>query len=469
MVKIINPIKLGGKEVLPIIEGGKGIGVSNGSSAGSFAAANAIGTFSGVCAEAIDENGKSIELKYSAKNRRDKHEEWVAYSVNGGISQAKIAHDISKGSGGLHINILWEMGSAQRILHGIMEKVSGFITGITCGAGMPFKLANIAAKYNVHYYPIVSSVRAFNVLWKRSYYKFSELLGGVVYEDPWLAGGHNGITNREDPLVKEAPIERLLSIRRSMNEYGLSDKPIIMAGGIWCLNELQHITDNNELAPIAFQFGTRPLLTKESPIPCSWKKKLLTIKQGDVSINRFSPTGFYASMVHNKFLDKLIQRSKRQIEFSKLPTKKMTVPFNTGHTGNERSIVYISDKDNIEMQKWYSSGFNVAMKTPDSTLVFTTPNEKREIVRDQINCVGCLGQCRFSNWRDAEPYTTNIKPDPRSFCISKTLREIIAYGDVENQLMFAGHNVYRFANDPFYKNNFIPTVKQLVDRIIEGM
>jgi hypothetical protein len=40
--------------------------------------------------------------------------------------------------------------------------------------------------------------------------------------------------------------------------------------------------------------------------------------------------------------------------------------------------------------------------------------------------------------------------------------------DVDHQLMFAGHNAYRFAQDPFYAGGFIPTVKQLVDRIATG-
>jgi nitronate monooxygenase len=34
--------------------------------------------------------------------------------------------------------------------------------------------------------------------------------------------------------------------------------------------------------------------------------------------------------------------------------------------------------------------------------------------------------------------------------------------------MFAGHNAYRFASDPFYANGYIPPVKKLVDRIITG-
>ena len=36
-------------------------------------------------------------------------------------------------------------------------------------------------------------------MWKRAYHKFCDWLGGVVYEDPWLAGGHNGLSNSEDP------------------------------------------------------------------------------------------------------------------------------------------------------------------------------------------------------------------------------------------------------------------------------
>ena len=49
--KIIHPISMGGIDVLPIIEGGKGVGVTNGITAGHFAKAGAVGTFSGVNAQ----------------------------------------------------------------------------------------------------------------------------------------------------------------------------------------------------------------------------------------------------------------------------------------------------------------------------------------------------------------------------------------------------------------------------------
>ena len=62
--------------------------------------------------------------------------------------------------------------------------------------------------------------------------------------------------------------------------------------------------------------------------------------------------------------------------------------------------------------------------------------------------------------------------DPRSFCIQKTLQNIAHESDdaaaLERNLMFSGHNAFRFAKDPFYSNGFIPTVKQLVERILTG-
>ena len=57
---------------------------------------------------------------------------------------------------------------------------------------------------------------------------------------------------------------------------------------------------------------------------------------------------------------------------------------------------------------------------------------------------------------------------PRSYCIQKTLQAIAHDGDVEHNLMFAGHNAYRFASDPFYRDGFVPSVQQLVDRILTG-
>src|SRR5271157_4657720 len=235
-MKAINAIRMGGMEILPLVEGGKGVAVSNGVTAGHWAASGGAGTFSAVNADSYDKDGKIIPQIYRGKTRRDRHEELIAYGIEGGVAQAQRAWDISGGKGRIHTNILWEMGGAERIITGILERTKGIVNGITCGAGMPYRLADIAAKFNVHYYPIVSSSRAFSALWKRAYSKVSHLLGGVVYEDPWLAGGHNGLSNSEDPEKPEPPLPRVLALRNQMRAFGLGETPIVMAGGVWWLD-----------------------------------------------------------------------------------------------------------------------------------------------------------------------------------------------------------------------------------------
>lgn len=464
-MKNINSIKIGDREVLPIIEGGKGIAISSGSSSGPWAKAGGIGTVSAVNADSYDADGNVIPQVYEGKTRRERHEELIKYGIAGGVTQVQKAYDISNGAGALNINVLWEMGGAQSILHGVLEKTRGLVNGVTCGAGMPYKLAEIASSYGVHYYPIISSARAFGALWKRAYAKCAEYLGAVVYEDPWLAGGHNGLSNKEDPLQPQDPYPRVLELRQLMRKLGCGDTPIVMAGGVWHLRDWEHWIDNEELGPIMFQFGTRPLLTQESPISQKWKDRLLQLVEGDVKLHKFSPTGFFSSAVENSFLKELYERSKRQIAFSPKATDEHSEALSYGERAR---TIFTTLADKVKAEGWLRSGFTEALKTPDDTVVFVDPEKRDEIRKDQVDCMGCLSMCGFSNWADNEKNSSGRKADPRSFCIQKTLMDIAHDGDIDNNLMFAGHAAFNFAKDPFYSNGFIPSVKQLVDRIMTG-
>jgi NAD(P)H-dependent flavin oxidoreductase YrpB (nitropropane dioxygenase family) len=466
LFKGLKPILYGGREVWPLIEGGKGVAVSNHASSGAWAAAGGIGTVSAVNADSYDPTGKIIPQIYHGRTRRDRHEELIAYAIDGAVEQVKRAFELAGGKGAININVLWEMGGAQRILHGVLEKTRGMVAGVTCGAGMPYKLSEIAASYNVSYLPIVSSGRAFSALWKRAYSKAAEWLAGVVYEDPWLAGGHNGLSNAEDPKVPQDPYPRVKALRETMRSGGISDDvPIIMAGGVWHLREWNDWIDNPELGTIAFQFGTRPLLTQESPIPEEWKAKLTQIDKGEILLHRFSPTGFYSSAVRNPFLRNLEARSERQIAFSLEQAGDHTHQLDVGVKGKN---FWVTRNDLLRAREWVGLGFTTALKTPDNTLVFVTDPEKSIIRKDQADCMGCLSQCAFSSWMDSETNSTGRLADPRSFCIQKTLQDIAHGGPVDENLAFAGHSAYRFKQDPFYSNGFVPTVKQLVDRILTG-
>jgi NAD(P)H-dependent flavin oxidoreductase YrpB (nitropropane dioxygenase family) len=464
-MKMLQPLLISGREVLPIVEGGKGVSISTGLSSGAFAAAGCVGTFSGVNADFFDEDGRPVPQVYTGKTRRDRYEELVSYAIRGGIAQARLAHETSGGQGRIHMNVLWEAAATSRVLHGVLEGAKGLIHGVTCGAGMPYRVAEIAARFGVFYYPIISSARAFRALWKRAYHRYADLLGGVVYEDPWLAGGHNGLSNSEDPDRPEPPFARVVELRRTMRECGLERTPIFMAGGVWYLREWEDWLDNPDLGPIAFQFGTRPVVTQESPVSEEWKRKLLNLKPGDVYLNRFSPTGFYSSAVNNAFIQELVERNERQVAYTREPIGEHSEPLPMGVRGR---LVYLTPPDKVRVDEWVSTGFTEPMKTPDATLIFVTPEKSTQIRVDQQSCMGCLSACRFSNWSEGDSGTTGKPADPRSFCIQKTLQSIAHDGNVDHNLMFAGHNAYRFASDPFYAGGFIPTVEQLVDRIKTG-
>jgi NAD(P)H-dependent flavin oxidoreductase YrpB (nitropropane dioxygenase family) len=461
----LQPLVISGKEVAPLVEGGKGIAVSNGESSGAWAAAGGIGTFSGVNADSFDGNGNPILPVYHGRTRRDRHEELLAYAIQGGLVQARIAHDVSGGEGRIHMNVLWEMAGAERVLHGVLGGAKGLIHGVTCGAGMPYKIAQISAEYGVYYYPIVSSARAFRALWKRSYNKYPEWLGGVVYEDPWRAGGHNGLSNSEDPHVPEGPRPRVAELRKVMNELGLNIVPIVMAGGVWYLRDWADWIEDPDIAPIAFQYGTRPLLTQESPISKEWKTRLMTLEEGDVFLNKFSPTGFYSSAVRNPFLQELKGRSDRQVAFVEEPVGELNEEFKIGARGRK---VFVTAADKSRAEQWVTEGYTEGLRTPDSTVIFVSAEKGKQIQTDQSDCMGCLSQCQFSNWAQNEGGTTGRRPDPRSYCIQKTLQDIVHGDPVDEQLMFAGHNAYKFRDDPFYSNGFIPTVKELVARLHTG-
>ncbi len=454
-------VKIAGKTVLPIVEGGKGIAVSNGHTAGAFAAAGAVGTVSGICPDILDKSGNIVPYVIDAKDRPARHRQLIEQAIKGGIDQINLAYETSGGKGALLLNILWEMGSSQEVMAGIMSSVKGKLDGVVCGAGMPFKLAEITSAFGIYYLPIVSSARAFNALWARGYKKYPEYLGAVVYEDPWFAGGHDGMSNSDSPDTPQSPYSKVADIRTAMRAVGISDDvPVIMAGGVWNLTDFSSWAGDTNLGSIAFQLGTRPLLTKESTTAKTWYNRIMSLKKEDVIGQYLSPTGFYSRAMRNTFVNNMLIRNATEMAYRETPEE--------GFTYKLSENIYVSESDGIKAEGYKNSDRNIAVKTPDSSVVFVTPAEQAEIRGDLKNCKGCLSQCRFSAWsQHSETGTTGKLPDPRTFCIQKALDEAV-HRDPEKGIMFSGANGYRFATDSYYTNGFIPTIAELIKDILAG-
>ena len=149
LFKGLQPITYAGSEVWPLIEGGKGVSATNHASSGAWAAAGGIGTVSAVNADSYDPEGRIIPQVYQGMTRRQRHEELIQYGIDGAVAQVERAYEIADGKGLININVLWEMGGAVPILHGVLQRAGDKIAGVTCGAGMPYKLSEIAASYGV--------------------------------------------------------------------------------------------------------------------------------------------------------------------------------------------------------------------------------------------------------------------------------------------------------------------------------
>ena len=214
---------------------------------------------------------------------------------------------------------------------------------------------------------------------------------------PGCAGGHNGLSNSEDPQRARAA----LPARARAAQADARDGPRPRADRHGRRRLASRATGRTgsaiqELGPIAFQFGTRPLLTRESPIPEGWKKRLLELLPGDVLLHRFSPTGFYSSAVKNRFLDELVGalgpagRVRRGAD----PSAAATASSPTA----ARATASTAAEDMRGSRAGSREGYTQPMRTPDDTLIFVAPQKAREIRRDQANCMGCLSHCKFSNW-----------------------------------------------------------------------
>jgi NAD(P)H-dependent flavin oxidoreductase YrpB (nitropropane dioxygenase family) len=472
-----------GAWILPLIQGGKGVGATNGKNAGAWARENAGGTIAATgAAIGYGENGREVSYTYSGRARHQRHEEMIALSTRGCILQAKTAHEAAQGKGRIRINFLKMAGGSMRIMRGALAgtRLSGggnMIHAVTMGAGLPTEEdAQICADEGVYLDPIISSAMALKVLLKRSFKnwqgKFDQLIGAVVYEDPWQAGGHNGITSREDPEAPKSPYERVAELRKIMNENGMENVAIIMAGGVWYLRDWQSWLGNPEIGPIAFQIGTRDLLTQECPIVDEWKHLLLTMKEGDVTLNKFSPTGFYSSAYKNSMIQELYQRSKRQVPYA--PEQDGDKSERISGIGIPTKGYFISPNDRINVDAWKGNGYDIAMRTPDNTLIFVNTETAREIKQLKHECVGCLATCKLTTWSEnpEKKFTTGKLPDPRVHCIRKGLLGAIQGDNLDEHLIFAGHNAFQAGEDPFYRdasgNIFIPTVKQLVAQLMAG-
>jgi NAD(P)H-dependent flavin oxidoreductase YrpB (nitropropane dioxygenase family) len=159
---------------------------------------------------------------------------------------------------------------------------------IVSGAGLPLNLPELTTDWpDVALVPIVSSVKAAELIarkWNKSYKRLPD---AIVVEDPDTAGGHLG---EKLENIGSGDYDQYATVR-GVKEYLRTtfdcDIPVIAAGGVWDRNDLDYAL---EQGADGVQMASRFVCTEECDAADSFKQAYLDCGPEDIGLI-MSPAG----------------------------------------------------------------------------------------------------------------------------------------------------------------------------------
>lgn len=260
-------LKLAGRRLVPIVQGGMGIGISAHRLAGTVAANNGVGTIA-----SIDLRHHHPDLMAQTRGSRDKAR---IEAVNRVALDREIqaARTLSDGRGMIAVNVMKAVGSHAQLVRQACESGAD---AIVMGAGLPLDLPELAADHpKVALIPILSESRGIGLVLRR-WMKKGRLPDAIVVEHPAHAGGHLGAASIDDLGEARFSFSRVLSeCRELFHTLGLAWEsiPLILAGGINTHEKVRHWLDEGAAA---VQVGTAFAVTEEGDAHPAFKQVLAT-------------------------------------------------------------------------------------------------------------------------------------------------------------------------------------------------
>ena len=215
-----------GKPLLPIVQGGMGVGVSAHRLAGHVARAGAVGTLS-----SVDLRRHHPDLMAQTAKSRDKE---LINRVNllALDRELKAALEIANGNGLVAVNVMRAVSEYAANVRQSCESGAG---AIVVGAGIPVDLPELTAAYpDVALIPILSDSRGIAIVLKK-WLRKSRVPDAIVIEHPRYAGGHLGAAKIDDLTDARFDFPRVLEETFALfRELGIERErvPRIPAGGI---------------------------------------------------------------------------------------------------------------------------------------------------------------------------------------------------------------------------------------------
>ncbi len=300
MIKTPLPLlKLRDRELLPIIQGGMGVGVSAHSLAGTVAREGAIGTIA-----SIDLRVHHPDLM--EKTRRTKDRKIIDDANMEALDrEIKKAREIAGPDGCIAVNV---MKAVDRHPELVRQACESGADAIIMGAGLPFDLPDMVKGYDdVALIPILSEERGVRAVLKR-WLRKGVIPDAIVLEHPRYAGGHLGAPKPEDINNPKFDFKRVLAeIPKVFESLKLDPIPLIPAGGVNSFNKIRELINQGASA---VQIGTPFAVTKEGDAHQTFKDVLLKAKPEDI-VTFMSTAGLPARAVLTPWLKKYLAREEK--------------------------------------------------------------------------------------------------------------------------------------------------------------
>lgn len=323
MHSIYDPLIIRNKTLLPIVQGGMGVGISASQLSSAMARQNAIGTIASIDLRHLHPD---LLEQSKANPAQDNYNHLNRIALDREIKKA-LQHNNNQGL--IAVNVMKAVSDYPNLVKQACESGA---QAIVMGAGLPLELPDLTQDFpDVALMPILSESRGIQVVLKR-WMKKNRLPDAIIIEHPNHAGGHLGAQQISDLNHERFSFRRVLEETREVfKQLGLESEkiPLILAGGMAHFKKIK--TALTEWGASAVQIGTAFAVTQEGDAHINFKKILSSAKPEDI-VEFMSVAGLPARGVLTPFLKKYLQNEGKLQQNAKADPRRCVQSLNCLHT-----------------------------------------------------------------------------------------------------------------------------------------
>lgn len=295
---------LKGKSLLPIVQGGMGVGVSAHRLAGTVASLGAMGTIS-----SVDQRRHHDDLMEQTSGKLRTKENIDAANLVALDREIKKGLELSEGRGAIAVNI---MRAVSEYAASVRQACESGAHAVVVGAGLPLDLPDLTKDFaKVAIIPVLSDARGIALL-VRKWMRKNRLPDAIVIENPHFAAGHLGVARAEDLETRKGDydspsvVENTLQLFKDL-DLESENIPLIVAGGIHKHEQLRDLLDHGANA---VQMGTAFAVSQEGDAHINFKKTLAEARPEDTVVFN-STAGLPARAVRTPWLENYLEKLDR--------------------------------------------------------------------------------------------------------------------------------------------------------------